>query len=293
MLGEVGQDQPPFALRREVLREPVQKVAQDGRARVIDPLLQSGRRTTRNPRRVAHHHVGPPGVAHLVVVAIGPQVGLHHVHPVRQPQPTHVVARALHRARVDVGRHDLPGPAPGQDGREHPGAGADVPHDRIHDALRPGGVGDQVEVLVTGGGEHAVGGMDPGPQRGHLDAAQVPLISTDDAEELGQRDQRLPPGGVVSGVGRGPVGVGAGVAHVGRSAQPNCVVLLQWDEDLSQRLRPLRACLPVGEENVAGVGALRCPGRPLLQTAVEGAHELAGVVEVAPPQQGGAPPDHP
>ena len=145
--------------------------------RVVDALLQRRRRTARDPGRIAHHDVG-------TLRGGGPEIRLLRPHPIRDSETVRVVLRAPHRARVDICRHDFPGSAPGQQDRENSRPRAEVKNQRPVDSPRPGRVGDQVDVLVTGGGKDAVGGVDALTQGGHLDARAVPLECADHPEEL-------------------------------------------------------------------------------------------------------------
>ena len=162
---------------------PAHRIVAPSRIRIVDALLQSRRRTARNPGRIAHHDVCTfrGGVPHIRLL---------HPHPIRDSETVRIVDRAPNRARVDVCRHHFRGSAPGQEDSEHPGPGAEVKDHRAVDARRPGRLGDQVDVLVPNWAKTPyVGGC--ARQGGHL----MPLrchSNADHPEDPGRRRHRLP-----------------------------------------------------------------------------------------------------
>jgi len=79
------------------------------------------------------------------------------------------------------------------------------------------------------------------------------------------------------------------LAHVGRPAQRHPVIVVERQQQHAQRAGPLRLGLSI---QMKGLGGGRCRRRGLARLAVEaprhGLQQLAGVLEIAAPQQGRA-----
>ena len=117
VLRQIGQDQPPFAPGLQMLGQPGQEAFQHPAVGIENRRIQCRARSGGYPRRIADHQRSPSGWE---------QIGLHHLHPPGEAQPLHIVAGARQRAGMVVGRHHVPDSAPGKNGGQHAGTGADV-----------------------------------------------------------------------------------------------------------------------------------------------------------------------
>ena len=88
----------------------------------------------------------------------------------------------------------------------------------------------------------------------------------------------------------------AGQARIGRAAQGNAVIRVKRNKHHAQHPRPLRLGLAVLVEGIDGRNLgkwcarrlARFPRRWLVNAPCHGLQQLAGVVKIAPPQQGSA-----
>ena len=254
-----------------------QIAAQHGAVLVVDRLFQHGVRSSRQPGRVADHQRGLSG---------GKQVGVLQLNLRRQAQALQVVGRAGQRGRRDVGGHHLRDAAPRQHSREHAGAHADV------EGARATGQGrwqrrlrDQRQVLATHWRKHAVMRVDVRAlQGGQRHALLAPLVRANQALQAAQREHaRL-------SVGRAP-GLGAGLDHLGCARQCDAVGPVKLDQQLTQHAHAQGLGLAVAGKALGDVGrggfgllALRCR----IQALRHALQQLAGGLEVAPPEQAGA-----
>jgi hypothetical protein len=211
---------------------------------------------------------------------------LQQLHLVLQAQTLQVVAGADQRTLGHVGGHHLLGAAPGQHGRQHAGAHANVKSHRVFfQGRRQWRLGHQGHIFATHRREHAVMRVDPQvfAQCGHFDAVLAPFKSTDHALQGAQRDHRRLP------IGRAK-GLRASLLGVGGAAQRDAVVTVQFDQHLAQHAGALGLRLAVGVKSRTGhrrgcigffaFGLLRFVDAPR-----QGLQQLAGVVKVAAPQQ--------
>ena len=114
-------------------------------------------------------------------------------------------------------------------------------------------------------------------ERGNRHAVAPPLVGAEHALQLGERDGR--------GLGRGTVRLRAGLAHIGSAAQVEGVVRFDEHEQPPQEAGAAALVFAVQAEGFSGGAVVE--RRPTV-SAVDGAQQLARVVEVAPPQQRGA-----
>ncbi len=128
--------------------------------------------------------------------------------------------------------------------------------------------------------------MDALGQGGDFHAFFTPLVGADQAEEFAH-------GGHVGGVDFA-VGFEAGFAHVGRAAQGDEVVGVEGQQQHGERAGALGLGLAVQVEGFRGgglgLGHLGGFGGllGLVGAAGQGLQQLAGVLEVAAPEHGGA-----
>lgn len=92
-LGEVRDDDPGLASRREPLGEPGHEPRQERAARIVDGALEGRRGVRREPGRVRDHDVG-------AVLAGGEEIRFHDLDAAREPEPLRVLAGAHDRARL-------------------------------------------------------------------------------------------------------------------------------------------------------------------------------------------------
>ena len=154
MLGEIRQHQPAFALRLEMRGEPGEKALQHAAVRVVDRVFQRGGGLRRKPRRVADDERRPS------------RPGRDRPGPPRRDRRGRAAAmlsRAHASARgscsVATTRCD---PAPRKHGGEHAGPRADVEGER---ARRQRRLGHQLHVLAAHRREHAVVRVDAVAER--------------------------------------------------------------------------------------------------------------------------------
>ena len=187
--------------------------------------------------------------------------------------------------RVFGGHDPLDAPAH-QQGGQHPGAGANVQGQR--GVARQGLLGHQVQIFASDRRKHAVMRVNAVARRfaqhGNFDARFAPFVCPDNAQQLAQRDD----GGLTGGR---PPGLGNGGAPVGRAAQGDRVIGLQGDEQRAQGARALRLRLAVQVETLLRARSRRLRyrtgrrfGRLVVRAACQCLQQLAGVLEVAPPQ---------
>lgn len=220
------------------------------------------------------------------------QVGLDHLHLTGDAQAFGVLAGTGQRPRILVGGHDPAHTAPGEHRGQYAGAGADVERQLVVGQRR---LGHQVHILAAGRGEDAVMRVDTvAAERRDLDALPAPFVGADEREEFAQRDEG---GGRVRALGAvcgfrggglaGAVRPGAGLADVGGAMQRDGEGRVERNQQHAQDAGAVILGRAVHMERLGGIG-----GRRLARAAVDAAgqrrQQLAGVVEVAAPQQRGA-----
>ncbi|MNV59481.1 hypothetical protein D3C71_1519060 [compost metagenome] len=190
-----------------------------------------------------------------------------------------------------------------QHGRQNPRAHTDVKRQRQRLAWQRGS-GHQVYIFATHRRENAVVRMDAvarwGAQRRHFHAFLAPFVRTHHPQQLTQRGH-----GALAG--SWPPGFGAGLAPIGRTAQPNAVVALQRDQDRGQHACALRLRLAMQVKRLgrrgrskllsrlggglAGLAGFTGFGRFSLfgiRAPHQGLQQHAGVLKIPLPQEAGA-----
>ncbi len=122
VFGNVGQDQPAFAVCLQVCGEATEEATQHAAIRVVDGLFDGAACAHRNPGRIAHHQRG---------TSRRKQIGFQHFNLLAQTQPSHIVTRASQRARIPIGRHDMRDTPPRQQHRQHASPRAHIKYLRL------------------------------------------------------------------------------------------------------------------------------------------------------------------
>ena len=180
MLGEVGNNQPALAARRQMRRQPAEETTQHARIRVIDGELDRRTRLRRHPRRVAHDQRRP---------AIGKKIGGDDLDRCGQPEISGIFRGACERPRILVGGDHAPDAAPRQYGGQDAGAGADVESQlaiRRQRRLR-----HQPDILAAHRRKDAEMRVNPPFDRRHRNPLLAPLVRADQRQQAAQRNQRI------------------------------------------------------------------------------------------------------
>ena len=148
---------------------------------------------------------------------------------------------------------------------------------------RQRGLGHQVHILAAHRRKHAVVRMDgrARTQRRHRHALAAPFVGAHDAQQLAQRLHIVRRYRAVC--------LQAGGPHIGRAAQRQAVVGVERQQQATQQAGTLALRLALRRKGLGqrggGTGRAR---QPLVQSATQGLQQVAGVLVVAHPQQGGA-----
>lgn len=273
VFGEVGHDEPDFAVRVEVCRRAVQEAAQHGVAGVVEGGFDGGCGFGGQPGRVAEDEVG---------ASFGEEVGFLYADVVCKTEAADVGAGAGEGAGVVVGGGDAGDAALGEQGGEDAGACADV-EGRLKTGMG-GGLCDKVEIFAAYGGKHAEGDVDFRAERGDVYAFFVPFVRADEAEQQVEGEEEG--GGVRAGFA---VEVGEGGTDVGGAGEAEGEARADFDGEHVGEAALLRLPQAVAVEGGGGVGGLFVVfRRPVAAHALfQGGQNLFGVVVVAGEDGGG------
>ena len=274
VFGQIGNNQPAFATRQQMCCQPLQKAAQHAAVFVINGVIQQRCHLARQPGRVADDQARLP---------FGEQIRMLQLHLSLMTESLQVFACAGQSTFACIGRNHGLDAALEQQSRQHTRAHTDVPC-LLHASSGQGRPGNQFQILATHRRENAVVGMNAGAiQRGNLHAFFAPFVCANHAQQVTQRNQHR--AGLALHGYCAPAFT-AGLTPVGRTAQFAMPLRIQLNQNAGQHARTLRLRLAV---QVKRVGKFRLGGRLaaglLIQPAAQRQQQLAGVLEIAPPQQ--------